>query len=53
MKFRRGTESHYTRNMMLFTDDMQGINLRLTMGLCLDNDCDMSDYNEKELRPYL
>eukprot|EP00347_Sterkiella_histriomuscorum_P024404 403331233 len=53
LSFNRGSESHYTRNMMLFTEDLQGINLRMTMGLSLDNESDMSNLSENDLKSYL
>jgi len=39
--------------MLLFTDDLQGINLRLTLGVALDNECDISNIPEEDLKPYL
>ena len=38
---------------MLFSDNLEGINLRLTLGMALDKQTDISDISESELQPYL
>lgn len=51
--FKRSTETHFSKNIMLFSDDLQGVNLRMTLGLALDKQTDISDVPEGEMRPYL
>lgn len=54
-EFNRGTETHYSKNVVLFPDDIQGggVNLKMTLGLALDKQTDVTDINEDELQPYL
>ena len=49
----RSTEIHESKNVMLFSDNLEGLNLRMTLGLTLDKQTDVSDINEDELKPYL
>jgi hypothetical protein len=35
-QFNRSSETHYSRNLMLFSDNLEGMNLRLTLGVALD-----------------
>ena len=35
-QFNRSSETHYSRNVMLFSDNLEGMNLRLTLGVALD-----------------
>jgi hypothetical protein len=51
--FKRSTETHYSKNLMLYSDDLQGVNLRLTLGIALDKQTDVSDVPEEEMRSYL
>ena len=48
--FLRGSEMHFSRNLLLFSEDLQGLNLRITLGLALDNEAELSDL--KDLKPY-
>lgn len=38
---------------MLFTDTLESLNLRLTMGVSLDGESDLSDLTDEQLMPYL
>lgn len=51
--FKRSTETHYTKNIMMYSDDLKGVNLRLTLGMALDKQTDVSDIPEGEMQPYL
>ena len=44
--FDRGSEANFTRNMMLFTDTLESLNLRITMGVSMDGEVDLSDIPE-------
>ena len=52
-EFKRGSEVNYTRNLMLFTDQLEGLNLKLSLGLTLDSESDLSHMNEIQLKPYM
>ncbi len=51
--FSRSCETHYTRNLMMFSDNLEGMNLRLTLGVALDKQTDVSDVPESDMKPYL
>jgi hypothetical protein len=52
VEFHRSTETHYSKNVLLFSDNLEeGLNLRLTLGVALDKQTDVSDISE--LQPYL
>jgi hypothetical protein len=36
MEFTRSSEAYYSRNLLIFTDNLASINLRLTLGISLD-----------------
>ena len=53
-EFKRSTEIHFTRNLLLFSDALtEGINLRMTLGIALDKQTDVSYIPEADLKPYL
>lgn len=44
VEFNRSTETHYSKNVLLFSDNLEeGLNLRLTLGVALDKQTDVSD----------
>jgi hypothetical protein len=38
---------------MLFSDNLEGMNLRMTLGIALDKQTDISDVKEEEMQSYL
>ena len=42
----RGCEAHYSRNILLFNQDMEHVNLRASFGACRDFDCDVSQIQQ-------
>lgn len=39
----RGCEDHFSRNILLFNNNMEHVNLRMTFGACKDFDYDVKD----------
>ena len=52
-QFSRSSETHYSRNLMLFSDNLEGMNLRMTLGIALDKQTDISDVKEDTMQTYL
>jgi hypothetical protein len=38
---------------MLFSDNLEGMNIRMTLGIALDKETDVSEVNESLMTPYL
>ena len=38
---------------MLFSDNLEGMNLRMTLGIALDKQTDVSDVKEDQMQTYL
>mgnify|MGYP001626948833 CR=1 FL=1 len=38
----RGCEDHFSRNVLMFNQNLDHVNLRATFGACRDFDCDVS-----------
>lgn len=47
--FRRGSESSFERNVILFGNDHKSINLRITVGACRQFETDTNDINDLTL----
>ena len=42
----RGCEDHFSRNILMFNESMDHVNLRVTLGVSRDFDTDVSDVND-------
>ena len=52
-EFTRSSESHFSKNLLLFSDALEGVNLRLTLGVALDKQTNVTDLRQEDLRPYI
>lgn len=51
MKFKRGSESHYSRNIIMFNEKLEQANFRITIGVCKDFECETHHLPGLKLHP--